>query len=497
MARHFRPSSHPGASPDPEPRAAYAAPRQTRALFWFRRDLRLADNAGLHYALKGSERAWTAFVFDRDILDALPSRRDRRVHFIHEAATALHTRLGQAGGGLIVRHGAARDEIPRLAMALGVDAVFANEDYEPAAQARDAAVAEALAARGIAFHRYKDTVVFEKDELLTQAGSPYATFTPYRSAWLKACGDFELRAYAIEPYLGRLARPPAGERFPSLEALGFLPTDLAEPAGETAAEARLADFLARLDRYHETRDRPALAGGSALSVHNRFGTLSIRRLARAAREAASAGADAWLSELVWRDFFFQILHHHPRVVDAPFRPEFARLRWSDDAGRFAAWCEGRTGYPMVDAGMRQLVRTGTLHNRVRMVTASFLVKDLLIDWRRGERFFAEHLLDYDLAANNGNWQWVASTGCDAQPWFRIFNPVTQSQRFDPAGDYIRSQLPELAGLPARAIHAPWTLSPAEQQAAGCIIGRDYPAPIVDHGMQREAALALYRAATGG
>lgn len=493
MARHF----HPSASPGPEPRAAYAVPRQPKSLFWFRRDLRLADNAGLHHALKGSHRVWTAFVFDRDILDALPSRRDRRVQFIHEAAHALDARLAEAGGGLIVRDGAAREAVPRLAVELGVDAVFANTDYEPAAHARDAAVAEALGARGIAFHRYKDTVIFEKDELLTQAGTPYATFTPYRSAWLKACGDFEVRAYPIEPYAGRLARPPASTGVPSLEALGFRSTDLAERGSEAAAEARLTDFLTRIDRYHETRDRPALPGGAALSVHNRFGTISIRRLARAAREAASAGGDAWLSELVWRDFFFQVLHHHPRVVDAPWRSEFARLRWSQDDDRFAAWCEGRTGYPLVDAGMRQLVRTGTLHNRVRMVTASFLVKDLLIDWRRGERFFAEHLFDYDLAANNGNWQWVASTGCDAQPWFRIFNPVTQSQRFDPAGDYIRSQLPELARLPARALHAPWTLDAAAQRAAGCVVGRDYPAPIVDHATQRAAALALYREAAQG
>ena len=251
------------------------------------------------------------------------------------------------------------------------------------------------------------------------------------------------------------------------------------------------DFMKRIDRYKRGRDFPARKGVSYLSVHLRFGTVSIRELAAAAHARGGEGAETWLSELIWRDFYFQILWHHPRVVGGSFRPEFDRVAWDAEPGLFAAWCEGRTGYPIVDAAMRQINHSGYMHNRLRMIVASFLTKDLGIDWREGEKYFADQLNDFDLAANNGGWQWAASTGCDAQPWFRIFNPVTQSEKFDPEGAFIRRYLPELAKVPDKYIHAPWTLPPIDQKLAGCVIGVDYPAPVVDHAQARERTLARF------
>lgn len=465
------------------------------ALVWFRRDLRLDDNAALGRALANHGRVFCAFVFDTEILDALASRADRRVDFIWRSLHELRERLCAAGGDLIVLHGRAREVLPRLAADLGVGEVIAAEDYEPAAMARDAEVAERLRASGIGFTAVKDTVVFAKGELLTQGGRPFTVFTPYKNAWLKLAGEAELAPRLAERDLRRLAKPPMATRLPTLRELGFEPTDLAASrirAGEAGAQETLAAFLGRIDRYHEQRDYPALDATSGLAIHNRFGTISIRRLVRAARERRTAGADFWLAELIWRDFFFQVLHHHPRAAQEAFRPQFADLPWPNDEALFAAWKAGRTGYPLVDAAMRQLNATGNMHNRLRMVVASFLVKDLLVDWRWGEKYFAAQLNDFDLAANNGNWQWAASTGCDAQPWFRIFNPVAQSEKFDAQGEFIRRWVPALAGVPAESIHAPWRMCPSDQAACGCIIGRDYPAPVVDHAVQRERALALYK-----
>jgi deoxyribodipyrimidine photo-lyase len=467
------------------------------SLFWFRRDLRLTDNAGLHAALRASQRVHCVFVFEREILDALPSRADRRVEFIHASLAELAGRLREAGGDLIVAHDFARTAIPALAAQLGVDAVFANGDYEPAALARDAAVDAALAAAGRRMHRAKDQAIFEKDEVLTQAGRPFTVFTPYKRAWLAKLEPFYLEAYPVERHLGSLAPPATARALPALESLGFERTNLASTgvqAGESGARAALASFMARIDDYRSAREFPAVAGTSGLSVHNRFGTLSVRELGRHATARAGEGADTWLSELAWRDFFFQVLWHHPRVANASFQAMYDRIAWPNDAALLDAWRAGRTGYPLVDAAMRQLAATGFMHNRLRMVAASFLCKDLLVDWRLGERHFAEQLNDYDLAANNGNWQWAASTGCDAQPYFRIFNPVTQSEKFDADGTFIRRHVPELARVPARRIHAPWAMTAEEQRASGCAIGRDYPAPVVDHAAQRERALALYAAA---
>ncbi|HET7732151.1 MAG TPA: deoxyribodipyrimidine photo-lyase [Usitatibacter sp.] len=472
-------------------------PAYRSALFWFRRDLRDRDNAGLYHALRASARVFCAFVFDREILDALDSRADRRVEFIHRSVAELRERLAAQGGDLVVLHAHARQAIPALADRLGVDAVFANGDYEPQARARDDAIEAALAARGRRLHRAKDQAIFEKDEVLTQGGRAFTVFTPYRNAWLRKLEPFYLEAYPVERHAGALARAPFEHAMPPLEALGFERTGLAgvglEP-GMSGAERALEAFEPRMDRYAEARDFPAIEGGSRLSVHNRFGTVSIRELARRAVARGGAGAGTWLSEIAWRDFFFQVLWHHPRVAREAFRAEYAALAWPNDEALFAAWREGRTGYPLVDAAMRQLEATGFMHNRLRMVAASFLAKDLLVDWRRGERHFAAKLNDFDLAANNGGWQWAASTGCDAQPWFRIFNPVAQSEKFDPDGAFIRRHVPELARVPARRVHAPWTMSAAEQQASGCVIGRDYPAPVVDHAAQRARALALYKRA---
>ena len=468
-----------------------------KALFWFRRDLRAADNAGLYYAMKYAARVYCVFVFDRDILDALPSRTDRRVAFIHGSVVELQESLRAAGGELMVHYCRAQESIPKLAKTLGVEAVFTNEDYEPQCIERDQAVERDLAQAGIAFYAFKDQVIFAKDEVLTQAGTPFTVFTPYKNACLKMLDAFYLRAYPTEKYFSRLARPHAKSPVPALKKMGFATADLKtagiKPGTSGALEA-LDDFLERIDHYHEARDFPAIRGGSCLSVHNRFGTVSIRRLARLASERRSAGADTWLSELLWRDFYFQILYHFPYVAGSAFKAKYNEIPFKNNKLLYSAWCKACTGYPLIDAAMRQINRTGFMHNRLRMVVASFLTKDLLIDWRWGEKYFADKLNDFDLAANNGGWQWAASTGCDAQPYFRIFNPLSQSQRFDPQGRFIRCYLPELAQVPDKFIHAPWLLPLPEQKRFHCVIGRDYPAPVVDHDAARREALALYKSA---
>jgi deoxyribodipyrimidine photo-lyase len=477
----------------------------TSALVWFRRDLRTVDHAALHHALRFADRVHCAFVFDRAILDALTDRHDRRVAFIraslHEldaGLDALARAAGGAGSGLIVRHGAADEVIPRLACELGADKVFTNRDYEPAAIVRDSRVAERLAAAGIGFADFKDQVIFERDEVLTASGRPFSVYTPYRKAWLRRLDEASLAPWPLAPYAARLAPKPASERIPSLAEIGFEAVDIdALAPGMSGGRRLFADFCTRIDRYRSERDFPAREGVSRLSTHLRFGTVSIRELVRHVRQHGGEGAESWLSELIWREFYQMILWHHPRVVDAAFRPEYDRVEWDEAPELFAAWCDGRTGYPIVDAAMRQLNDTGYMHNRLRMVVASFLTKDLGIDWRRGERYFGQKLNDYDLAANNGGWQWAASTGCDAQPYFRIFNPVTQSEKFDPAGCFIRRHLPELARVADRYVHAPWTMGACEQAAAGIRIGVDYPAPVVDHARVRARTLARFGVVGGG
>ena len=478
------------------------------ALVWFRRDLRAHDHAALHHALSSSRRVWCVFVFDRDILDPLP-RADRRVEFIRESLVDLDAQLralaaphGHAAAGLIVLHDRAAHAIPALAQRLGVQAVFANHDDEPAALARDARVLGALAHAGMAWRTFKDHVIFERREVLTQAGHAFGVFTPYKNAWLRRLTPADLAEHPIAPHAAALADRPGDLRHPvpTLADIGFAPTNLSQlpmPPGSAGGQRLLTDFTERIERYQEARDFPAVKGPSYLSVHLRFGTVSVRQLARLAHPMhlqGIAGASTWLSELIWRDFYHQILANFPHVVERAFKPEYDTIRFEQGKpaeALYAAWCEGRTGYPLVDAAMHQLNQTGYMHNRLRMVTASFLVKDLGLHWRWGERYFAEKLIDFDLAANNGGWQWASSSGCDAQPYFRIFNPVSQSEKFDPQGRFIRRYLPALASLPDAALHAPWTARALELQGAGVVLGDTYPRPVVDHAEARERTLARY------
>lgn len=474
-----------------------------KSLVWFRRDLRVFDHAALHHALQRSAMVFCVFVYDKSILDQLP-RQDRRVEFIHGCIAELAQELSELGGGLIVRHAAAIDAIPQLAAELGVDAVFANNDYEPQAIARDAAVEQALLSSGKQWFSYKDQVVFEKNDILTQSGTPFSVYTPYKNAWLKKMRT-EYGCLALLPTeldADRLAPLRVAPALPTLAELGFAETNLKQlaiPTGMSGAAALWEDFMGRIANYGVARDFPALKGTSYLSLHLRFGTLSPRHLVRIVvemidRGEGGAGAPVWLAELIWREFYAMILFQHPRVATGAFKPAYNTIAWesgaaADDA--FAAWCDGRTGYPLVDAAMAQLNQTGYMHNRLRMVTASFLVKDLGIDWRRGEHYFARHLNDFDLASNNGGWQWASSSGCDAQPYFRIFNPLTQSEKFDANGRFIRRYLPQLAALGDQEIHAPWLLPTKLLEQKGIRLGRDYPEPIVRHDAARKATLARY------
>jgi len=464
-------------------------------LVWFRRDLRDFDHAALYHALKSSQLVYCIFIFDTEILDKLCNKEDRRVEFIWESVRELKNALQKRGGDLIVKYGNARELIPQTAIALNIQAVYTNHDYEPHAVERDRIVEEQLLKHNIEFHHFKDQVIFEKDEVLSLSNNPYSVFTPYKNAHLKKLNDFYLKPYPVDRYFQHLAKVSPSPLL-SLESMGFTRTNLSAiklPTGMTGGAQLLADFEDRMDAYKDARNYPSVKGVSYLSVHLRFGTVSVRHLARQAFNRASAGAQTWLNELIWRDFYFQILHHNPHIaLGKSFKAAFNDLPFPNNQTLFNAWCTGQTGYPLIDAAMQQINQTGFMHNRLRMVVASFLVKDLLIDWRWGERYFAEHLIDFDLSANNGGWQWAASTGCDAQPWFRIFNPVTQSERFDPSGKFIRKYLPQLTHCSDKEIHAPWQIMSHRQQSIGVVIGQHYPAPIVEHATQRALALELYK-----
>ena len=477
-------------------------------LMWFRRDLRVDDNAALFHALKSCEQVFCVFIFDRAILDGLP-RADRRVEFIRESLVDLNRQLAHASrkeaslpSGLLVRHGNVPDLLPALTARLAVNAVFINHDDEPSSLRRDAMVQDLLEHEEVAFHSFKDHLVFERSEVLTLAGKPYTVFTPYKNAWLKKVDDSYLKSYPVEKYALALAALPVDEsnNVPSLADLGFEKTNFSEigiPVGSHGGNLLFEEFLGRMAQYRQARDFPAVKGPSYLSVHLRFGTISVRKIAAAAltlQHSGNEGAATWLSELIWRDFYAQILANFPHVAGSAFKPSYNAIDWEKGgkAGElFQAWCEGRTGYPLVDAAMAQINQTGYMHNRLRMVTASFLIKDLGIDWRWGERYFAEKLNDYELASNNGGWQWAASSGCDAQPYFRIFNPVSQSEKFDADGKFIRKYLPGLAKLPTAALHSPWLASPIEQAAADVTLGDTYPLPVVDHAEARALTLQRY------
>lgn len=434
-----------------------STPPDKLSIFWFRRDLRLHDNVGLYRALKSGFPVLPLFIFDRAILEALDDRHDRRIVFIHRALDEMQSVLRDAGATLVVRHGDPETVWRELLASHDVAAVFTNGDYEPYARERDGRVHAILAEHNIPFYTYKDQVIFEKNEITTAQERPYTVYTPYRKRWESALTPEHLRAANSEGLM-RHFRKADPEPLPTLEQLGFEPVDMDFPPRE------IREGIVR--RYHETRDYPAEENGTTrLGVHLRFGTVSVREAVRAALDLN----DTWLGELIWREFFMMILWNTPRVVEEPFREKYAAIPWRHDDGDFQRWCEGRTGYPIVDAGMRELNATGYMHNRVRMITASFLTKHLLIDWRWGERYFARHLLDYELASNNGNWQWAAGCGCDAAPYFRIFNPTTQMEKFDPDGEYVRRWVPE-------------------------VDGDGYPEPMVAHKAARERALEVFKAA---
>jgi deoxyribodipyrimidine photo-lyase len=462
-----------------------------RAIHWLRADLRLHDNTGLAAAASRSTALAVVFVLDPALLQSARVGAPR-VRFLLDCLARLAASLAARGQRLVVRSGAPEDEIPRLAEACGATLVTWNRGASPFAEARDARVAAALARIGVRAESHKDDVVFDLAEVLSSEGRPYSVFTPYRNAW-----HGRLARDPQPPQPAPKLPPPIPEleagALPSAEGLG-LGGGLTEiPAGgEDAAARRLDAFLAGpIARYAETRDLPAVDGTSRLSPYLRFGAISIRTCVERARAcgradpAAAKGAHKWLDELVWREFYRAVLAGHPHVLRRAYRPELDAIAWNDDPAALAAWRAGETGYPIVDAGMRQLARTGWMHNRVRMIVASFLAKDLLLDWRLGEAHFQQALVDADPASNNGGWQWAASTGTDPQPYFRIFNPVAQGERFDPDGDYVRAYVPELRGVPARFVHRPWE-SPAPP--AG------YPAPIVSHAERRVLALQRYEAA---
>jgi deoxyribodipyrimidine photo-lyase len=481
-----------------------------KALVWLRRDLRLYDNTALHHALKEAGQVWLTFIFDTDILqpllkgelDAKGLKHDRRVDFIWQGLKQIDEELRSLGGGLIVRFGKPKECIPQIAKELGVNTVFTNHDYEPSAIARDETVASSLEKLGIHFESFKDQVIFEKKEILTNSNTVFSVFTPYKNNWLKTLQEKDLASYDCTPKSGQFAVIPKklDQAFPSLESMGFIGTGIEAylPAGSTAGQAFLEDFLHRIDQYQIGRDFPAIKGVSYLSTHLRFGMLSIRGLVREAHRrmlAGSMGATIWLSELIWRDFYFMILANHPRLANGvSFKPDYDNIVWESGANAkklFTAWCAGKTGYPLVDAAMHQLNQSGYMHNRLRMVVASFLTKDLGIDWRWGEAYFAQHLNDFELSSNNGGWQWASSSGCDAQPYFRIFNPITQSEKFDSEGKFIKRYLPQLEKLSHKSIHAPWLAGHLELEAAGIVLGRDYPMPIVNHDEARKNTLVRY------
>lgn len=429
-------------------------------IFWFRRDLRISDNAGLYYALKAGLPVLPVFIFDRNILDQLPHKDDSRVTFIHRSLQDLNEELETHGSSLYILNSTPQAAFEELVKEFDISLVFTNSDYEPYARQRDQQIETFLGNKKIGFSSFKDQVIFEKDEILKDDKKPYTVFSAYRRKWMEKLNpDFHFRSYPTEKYGSALIQNTSF-KLPKLEDLGFSQSNLEFP------DKKYRQVLAG---YKKARDFPAVRGTSEISVHLRFGTLSIRQ---AAREGLEYSPDTWLSELMWRDFYAMIIWHFPYSANSSFKPEYNKIRWRNNEDEFKAWCEGKTGYPIVDAGMRQLNTTGWMHNRVRMIVASFLCKHLLIDWRWGEAYFAEKLIDYDLASNVGGWQWAAGTGNDAAPYFRVFNPELQTKKFDPELQYIKKWVAEF--------DAPFK----------------YPRPIVDHKFARERVLKAYKEALG-
>ena len=424
------------------------------AIFWFRRDLRLVDNAGLFHALQSGYRVMALFIFDKDILGKLDNRTDHRVSFIHGALCELQKKITAVGSSLVVLHDTPENAFKNLLSEFDVKAVYANHDYEPYAVSRDRNIAEVLKESGILFSTFKDQVIFEKDEVLKPDNKPYTVFTPYSRRWKKTLSSDYLKEWPSQELTGSFVQIDP-RPLPSLPDLGFHET------GFVYTNPVVDNDIIR--NYHLTRDIPSLKGTTRLGIHLRFGTASIRHLVT----IAVSLNEIWLNELIWREFFMCIMWHFPYVIDSSFRRKYDNILWRNNEEEFDRWCHGMTGYPIVDAGMRELKATGFMHNRVRMITAGFLTKHLLIDWRWGEAWFASILLDYELSSNNGNWQWAAGTGCDAAPYFRIFSPDAQTQKFDPDMSYIRTWVPEF-GTP------------------------QYPERIVDHDFARKRAVEKYK-----
>jgi deoxyribodipyrimidine photo-lyase len=438
--------------------------------FWFRRDLRLEDNRGLVAALKSGLPVRCVFIFDRHILDKLEDKDDARLTFIHESLQKLNSDLSEHASRLEVFYGKP-EELWSKIIHDDTEALFVNRDYEPYAIKRDAQVAETCKRKGVDFQHFKDHIIFEGSEVLSDSEKPYKVFTPYSRKWKKVLDEKGLGIQKLPKSPSFYPAADLGQfkysghsiddKQVSLTTMGFEASQLDFPARKVEAEI--------IRKYADNRDFPGLKKGtSRLGVHLRFGTLSIRQLAK----YSSTKSEVYLRELIWRDFYSAILQHFPHVAEGSFKPEWDQFEWETNEDHFEAWCEGKTGYPLVDAGMRELNETGFMHNRVRMVCASFLCKHLLISWKWGEAWFARKLLDFDLASNNGGWQWAAGSGCDAQPWFRIFNPTSQLQKFDPKGDYVKRWLPE------------WSESVL------------YESPVVEHKWARERTLARFKAAFG-
>lgn len=426
-------------------------------IFWFRRDLRLRDNAGLFHALQKGKPVLPIFIFDRNILDLLDDRNDARVHFIHETIAKLNEELAPFNSAIRAFYDQPLHAFQQLLHEYQIGGVYTNHDYEPYAISRDLSIESLLQSNGIGFHHYKDQVIFEKDEVVKDDGKPYTVFTPYSKKWKQYLQQNPVAIFDTAKYFGNFLQ----ERtfvLPSLESMGFNRPEISFPLAKVAPD--------QIRQYQQQRDIPSVKGTSRLSVHLRFGTLSVRQLLLQTQQLS----ETFVNELIWRDFYHMILWQFPHIGKGlSFKPAYDAIEWRHNEADFEKWCMGKTGYPIVDAGMRELNATGFMHNRVRMITASFLCKHLLIDWRWGEAYFAKKLLDFDFAANNGGWQWASGSGCDAAPYFRIFNPYLQTQKFDPDLKYIRQWVPEIDSF-------------------------DYPQPIVPHEFARNRCLAVYKKA---
>ncbi|GGE61672.1 deoxyribodipyrimidine photo-lyase [Pedobacter psychrotolerans] len=429
--------------------------KKTISIFWFRRDLRLEDNAALYHALRGKNPILPIFIFDQNILDKL-AKDDARITFIYQTIEDLKKTLHKNGSDLLVKYGKPETVWPEVLKEYDVAEVYTNHDYEPYARERDDNMAEFLRSENIEFKTFKDQVIFEKGEILKADQTPYTVFTPYYKQWHAKLNDFSTKAYPTKKHFKNLL-DIKHLPLPSLKEMGFEVSRLQFPKIE---------YKSKLDDYAKERDFPAVEGTTRIGLHLRFGTISIRKLAK---DAIAANSNVWLSELAWREFYMMILWHFPYSASDSFKKQYDKIKWRNDEKEFKAWCEGNTGYPIVDAGMRQLNEIGWMHNRVRMVTASFLSKHLLIDWRWGEAYFANKLLDYEMASNVGGWQWAAGSGNDAAPYFRVFNPELQTKRFDPKFEYIKKWVPEFGT-------------------------KKYAQPIVEHKFARERVLKVFKEA---